>query len=208
RFTESSNGGIVCGLIGSNPDAAETSTWLQLLGHAANQCGHRALTIAAGWPEESPESNGKATGKPGETTRVGPPLVSRTSDLLACTTDISERLEGPNAQSIVHLLVQDWAWNVQAHSQWQAALDLWSQINGLVILVELPPAASHNAVLLAQRIPNLVWIAKGGKAKAAETQQHLEILHQAGCRLAGAVLSHESPSMFRNLLPRWRRPGR
>ncbi|MBI2949302.1 MAG: hypothetical protein HYY23_16800, partial [Verrucomicrobia bacterium] len=83
RFTESSNGGIVCGLIGSNPDAAETSTWLQLLGHAANQCGHRALTIAAGWPEESPESNGKATGKPGETTHVGPPLVSRTSDLLA-----------------------------------------------------------------------------------------------------------------------------
>ncbi|MBI4661132.1 MAG: hypothetical protein HY735_20065 [Verrucomicrobia bacterium] len=207
RFVESSNGGIVCGLASSNGDA-ECSAWLRLLGQAANQCGRRVLTIEAGRTASNGDLDANPLEKPAETNRTGSALVSQGTDLLACTTDISERLEGPNAQSNVHLLVPEWGWNVQAHEQWQAALDLWSQINNLVILVALPPASSHNAVLLAQRLPNLVWLARSGAAKATETQQHLEILHQAGCRLAGAVLSHEPRSFFRNFMPRWRHSRR
>jgi Mrp family chromosome partitioning ATPase len=82
-------------------------------------------------------------------------------------------------------------WNLERRKQWQSALMQWRSIESLVLLVELPPASVPEAVLLAENLPQLIWLVDSGKARARETRQQLETLRHARCRLVGAVLNHE-----------------
>ncbi|HMP84990.1 MAG TPA: hypothetical protein PKA41_20050, partial [Verrucomicrobiota bacterium] len=60
----------------------------------------------------------------------------------------------------------------------------------------LPPASSPESVLLAENLPQVVWLADSGKARVRETRRQLETLRHAKCRLAGAVLNHEPEPAF------------
>ncbi len=57
--------------------------------------------------------------------------------------------------------------------------------------LELPPASVPEAVLLAEGLPQLLWLVDSGKPRARATREQLETLRHAKCRLVGAVLNHE-----------------
>lgn len=124
-------------------------------------------------------------------------------NVLASPGEVAQKLMGPEPQPIVHIPLPGWVWNLERRKQWQAALRDWSQIENVVILVELPPANKPEAVLLAENLPNLVWLTASGESPAAETREQLETLRHARCKLAGAVLNRAEDSILQNKFQRW-----
>jgi len=104
---------------------------------------------------------------------------------------------------VVHIPLPGWVWDLDRRKQWQSALHHWSQIDDIVILVELPPANEAEAVLLAENLPNLVWLADSGKATATQTCEQLDTLRHARCQLAGVLLNHAPVSFLHRRFKRW-----
>ena len=104
---------------------------------------------------------------------------------------------------MVHIPLPGWVWSLERRKQWHSALDLWRKIDNLVILVELPPASVPESVLLAENIPNLVWLTQSGRTDAMETRTQLETLRQARGNLVGAVLNRAPSSLFERRFARW-----
>ena len=71
------------------------------------------------------------------------------------------------------------------------ALAHWRAIDNLVLLVELPPASVSESVLLAESLPQLIWLVDSGKASIRDTKEQLEMMRHAKCHIVGAVLNHE-----------------
>jgi protein involved in polysaccharide export with SLBB domain len=69
--------------------------------------------------------------------------------------------------------------------------------------VELPPASVAETVLLAENVPNLVWLVDSNRSDAAETHSDLETLRDARCNLVGAVLNRERAAPVRGRFGRW-----
>jgi protein involved in polysaccharide export with SLBB domain/capsular polysaccharide biosynthesis protein len=124
-------------------------------------------------------------------------------NILASPKEIAQKLMGSESEPIVRIPLPGWVWNLERRKQWQAALHDWSQIENVVILVELPPADEPEAVLLAENLPNIIWLAASGVAGAADTCEQLETLRHAHCKLAGAVLNNVPRSLFHRRFRRW-----
>ncbi|MBW8864151.1 MAG: polysaccharide biosynthesis/export family protein, partial [Verrucomicrobia bacterium] len=124
-------------------------------------------------------------------------------NVLASPDEVANKLMGPEPQPIVHIPLPGWVWNLERRKQWQAALRHWSQIENVVILVELPPASKPEAVLLAENLPNLIWLASNGASLAGETLEQLETLRHARCKLVGAVFNRAKDSILQNKFRRW-----
>jgi protein involved in polysaccharide export with SLBB domain/capsular polysaccharide biosynthesis protein len=199
RLTPSPSNGLVCGFT-STGRGEGCSTLVNLLAKAANQRGFRVLTIATrsqdgdDEPEER-KSNGYATPPHGS------PEFS--ANILSTPAEVTQKFTGPNSPPLVHIALPDWQWDLERRRQWQAALRDWSQIPSIAVLVELPPAHEPEAVMLAEHLPNLVWLAERGKAKAAETREQLETLRQANCRLVGVLLNQAPGTFFERRFARW-----
>jgi RNA polymerase-binding transcription factor DksA len=114
-------------------------------------------------------------------------------NVLASSSQVTERLIGPDPQALLHISLPRWSWTFKRRQQWQAALEHWSQIDNLVILVELPPVSVSESLLLAETVPNLFWLVDAGATTAAELREHLDQFRQARCNLVGVGLNHESP---------------
>ncbi|MEO6036506.1 MAG: polysaccharide biosynthesis/export family protein, partial [Verrucomicrobiota bacterium] len=200
KLSASQTQGMVCGFIAANHGEG-CSTWINMLIKTANQRGLRVLTVATTPSEEPPvHPHESATEKDAE--GVSTTMLSPTA--FAFPAQVSQQLSDPNAQSIVHIPLPGWVWNLERRTQWQTALDHWSQIENLVLLVELPPASEPESVLLAEKLPQLIWLADSGKPRVHETRTYLETLRHAGCNLVGAVLNHEPASFWhRNFVRRF-----
>ena len=209
-LSPSPNQGFVCGIT-SSENGEGRSTWIRLLAEAASQRGFRVLTIVA----EPPQHNGHST-----TTVAAEPPVNGTFDLettvstngnralvashlLSTPEEVTRQLMGPNPEPVVHIPLPGWVWNLERRKQWHAALRHWSQIDNIALLVELPPASMPETVLLAENLPNLLWLADGEKATAASTREQLETLRNARCHLAGAVMNRAPVTFLKNSVARW-----
>jgi len=126
-----------------------------------------------------------------------------TASVLASPAQVTEMLIGPDSPPRVHVPIPGWVWNLERRKQWQAALHHWRQIENVVIFVELPPASAPEAVLLAQNLPNLIWLADGTTANATQACKQLATLRHARCNLVGAVLNREPRTPLRKRFPRW-----
>ena len=207
QMSASPNHGLVCGLTSSAPGEGRTA-WIQLLAEAACERGFRVLTIAtrptspqwAAMEEAAPEPGAAAASPPAPATNS----VLHTSSLLATPTQVTQKLMGPEPQPHVHIPLPGWVWNLDRRKQWKAALQHWRQIDNVVILVELPPASVPEAVLLAESLPQVLWLADCGRADARQTRHQLETLRHARCTLAGAVLNHAGENPLQHCFPRWR----
>jgi protein involved in polysaccharide export with SLBB domain/capsular polysaccharide biosynthesis protein len=222
-LSPSPNQGFVCGITSSEHGEEHgegRSTWVRLLADAASHRGFRVLTIVAGEPAgedktpdvplpaaflenqktDSPESlPGKEELLPATKESESPALAS----ILNTPSEVTEKLMGPNPEPVVQIPLPGWVWNLERRKQWQAALHMWSEIDNIALLVELPPAEMPETVLLAENLPNLIWLADGRKATAAKTREQLETLRHARCHLAGAVLNRAGVSGFKNYFSRW-----
>ncbi len=197
RIGTSPNEGLVCGITASS-SAEERSVWMNLLAQAASQCGFRVLTITTKKSPDGTEAHAKLPSAEDshkaltETLESSETALLAPSNVLESPMEISQRLTGVDAQPMVHIPLPGWVWNLDRRKQWKAALDQWQQIDNVVILVELPPASSPEAVLLAENLPNLIWLTESGKATAAETRSQIETLNNACCNIVGAVLKDDT----------------
>jgi len=67
----------------------------------------------------------------------------------------------------------------------------------------LPPASVSESVLLAESLPNVVWLTDCRESAAMQTREHLETFRNARCNLAGAVLHRAPDSLIKNRFARW-----
>ncbi len=223
-LSPSPNQGFVCGITSSESGEGR-STWIRLLAEEASQRGFRVLTIIARPPDHNHRAISKHNGKAiaernsetiadsgtvmGGTTNLDA-LVTRngngalvTNHVLTTPDEVTQKLIGPNPEPVVEIPLPGWVWNLERRKQWQSALHNWSQIDNIALLVELPPASLPETVLLAQNLPNVIWLADGEKATAVKTREQLETLRNARCHLAGAVLNRASVSTLKNRFARW-----
>lgn len=218
---------LVCGIISANHGEGR-STWVSLLTSAASQRGLRVLTVdtrpAAPAPNvnESRKAEAKAETKTAPATESAAPMsdgsaihlpdheetgaqtgANGEASLISTPAKVAEHFDDPNSQSIVHIPLPGWVWSLERRKQWQDALESWKDIENIVIFVELPPASEPEAVLLAENLPQVIWLCGSGMADAVETNGHLETIQHARCNLVGAVLNHAPPPLFNNRLARW-----
>ena len=223
KLSASQNEGLVCGFISAHHGEGR-STWIRLLTKTANMRGLRVLTVAtrptqdeAVHPHEAagtdappmpaaPSTTEFVSSDPksdGQETNEGFMQTTLSPSVLASPGQVTQQLTEPNSLPMVHIPLPGWVWNLERRTQWQQAMEAWGKIDNLVLLAELPPASEPESVLLAEKLPQLIWLADSGKATAKETRMHLETLRHANCRLVGAVLNHEPVSFFRNQISRW-----
>ena len=211
------NHGMVCGITSAHAGDGRT-TWINLLARAAGACGFRVLTITAQKPpvvdtartlhENSPRaaaSGGSSDAPPAAAAAAAGDDTSLALNANALSTPgaIAERLAGVDAPPMVNIPLPGWVWNLERRKQWQSALDCWGTIENVVIFVELPPASVPEAVLLAENIPNLLWLVDSDKSDAAEVHTGLETLRHARCNLVGSVLNRERAVPIRGRFSRW-----
>src|SRR5207249_2439659 len=142
----------------------------------------------------SPASRGAS-----ESQRQGAALAH---NILSHPEQVAEQLISPDAPPVVHIPLPGWVWNYERRKEWHTALEHWYKIENVVILVELPPASVPEAVLLAEHVPQLIWLS-GGEADPAQTRRELATLRHARCNLVGAVLNRETVPVVRNSLLQW-----
>ncbi|MCC5789300.1 MAG: polysaccharide biosynthesis/export family protein [Opitutales bacterium] len=198
------NSGLICGFTSSRPKEGRT-LWVNALADAANNCGFRVLTITTEdlakknrW-KSAKNANGKK--KNGSTPTSEETALA--SNWMYSPAEITRRVAAPGHPPVVHIPLPGWVWNLNRRKEWFAALEEWRRIENLVILIELPPASSPEAVLLAQNLPNLVWLVDSRKARAPETQEQLQTLRNARCNLVGAVVNRAPGSFQSNRFARW-----
>ncbi|HWW03068.1 MAG TPA: hypothetical protein VNZ64_25430 [Candidatus Acidoferrum sp.] len=203
RLSSSPNHGLICGVTSSGHKEGR-STWVHSLAEAASQLGFRVLTIATRpSPHDTEAPEVEVAAPPAEVTSPPAAYVALTPNILAKPAEVTQQLTGPNPQPIVHIPLPGWVWNLERRKQWQAALQHWAQIDNIVIMVELPPASLPEAVLLAQNLPNVIWLTDCGKANATQTRQRLKTLRSARCHLAGVVLNHAPAFALKQHFSRW-----
>lgn len=203
KLSVSPNHGLVCGFTSSGPGEGR-STWIELLSQSARRCGFTVLTLssseAAGrkFDEVPPNKETGETPSPMSDSNISTALVTTNPVQLMETLTASKLSPSANLA-----LPSGWVWDLDRRKQWQRALNSWKAIENVVILVELPPVSDPETVLLAENMPNLIWLAESHKAEAAETLEQLETLRNARCRLVGAVLNREPASPFKRRFSRW-----
>jgi protein involved in polysaccharide export with SLBB domain/capsular polysaccharide biosynthesis protein len=201
RLNESSDETLVCGIISSRHGEGR-STWVNLLVSAASQRGMRVLTVATRPSKMTDEEVSEFRPKQRALLPVGP-ATTLTKNVLAFPTQVTEQFNDPQAQPIVHIPLPGWVWNLERRQQWRTALESWQEIRNLVLLIELPPACQPESVLLAEHLPQVLWLASSGMPDAEETRGQLETLRHARCNVVGAVLNREPSSFARRHLTQW-----
>ncbi len=204
RLSTSSNHGIVCGITSAHSGDGR-STWINLLARAAGNCGFRVLTITA---QPSPEIAAELARRDRRKTPTAAPFpapnsVALTASVLSTPGEIVAQLSGAHSLPRVDIPLPGWVWNLDRRKQWHTALEAWRAIDHVVIFVELPPASVAETVLLAENVPNVLWLVDSNRSDATETHAELETLRDARCNLVGAVLNRERAAPLRGRFSRW-----
>ena len=176
---QSGNSGTVCGIISCAHGEGRT-TWVELLVDAARQ---RGLSVTKLQFQHEAESSAESTPAPVEE----PAPASST----ALTAAAAGKLAQVRSMPVVHVQLPGLVWDLERRIQFQQELEKWQSVPHAVVLVDLPPASLPEAILLAENLPQVLWLVDSGKSHARETRLHLETLRHARCKLVGAVLNHE-----------------
>lgn len=201
-LSKSANRGTVCGIISCSHGEGRT-TWVELLVDAARQRGFEVTRLDFGKadkqmhnargtenpPDDSmpPESQAAAESPVGS---EAPGDAAAESSLVTASPERLKMMQA-KAASVIHVQLPGLVWNLERRIQFQEELEKWQGVSSAVILVDLPPASVPEAILLAENLPQVLWLVDSGKSKAADTRLHLETLRHARCKLVGAVLNHE-----------------
>jgi capsular polysaccharide biosynthesis protein len=91
---------------------------------------------------------------------------------------------------------ENWRWDVDRRRRWMGALMAWSGREA-VVLVELPPSAEPEALLMAELVPQLLWVVGSGIADGSDTEHHFEGLRHSGVRMVGVLLNRDTRRLGR-----------
>jgi capsular polysaccharide biosynthesis protein len=198
-LSPSANRGTVCGFI-SCARGEGRSTWVELLVAAAKERGFAVTKLDFGrLPADPPLPQSTApetSGEPGSPSpQAGDSTATNPSALVL--TDKNQKLAQAGAASVIHVELPGLVWNLERRIQFQTELEECLAASHAVILVDLPPASVPEAILLAENLPQLIWLVDSGRSHARETRLHLETLRHARCKLVGAVVNHEPEPLIK-----------
>jgi protein involved in polysaccharide export with SLBB domain/capsular polysaccharide biosynthesis protein len=199
KLRTSTNQGMVCGVTSAHRGDGR-STWISLLSRAASSCGFRVLTITSR-PSEKPSAEIASGGE--RPSPAGTQQATPSASDLSKPGQAVDQLTSEECPPAVSIFLPGWIWNLERRKQWRLALEAWRAVDHVVIFVELPPASEAETVLLAENIPNLVWLVDCNKSDAEETLVELGTLRHASCNLVGAVLNREQAAPMRGNFSRW-----
>lgn len=154
----------ICGLL-HDRDAATATRMAQLLARAAVRRGLACVTLSTEGALDI------------ESAMREPTLVLehlRASPCTVCTLRV-----GP-----------EWVWSAPQRQQWQAAMALWRSSPEVVVLMTLPSVEEPEALLLAEKLPNLLWAGRSGGTQVRRVGETLRMYRDSGCRLIASVLDH------------------
>lgn len=162
------DGSILCGLL-SQAGETSASEMSRLLGEAAAWRGSSVLIIT-------------------KQTYPNKPTMLLSEALSSSLMQADQWLS--LGSGIVFLTIdEDWEWNTEHRLKLDSALNLWSRHRGGVIFVELPPASRPETLLMAERLPQILWVGASGSSLGAAITEQLAIYRHAGCKLLGAMLN-------------------
>jgi protein involved in polysaccharide export with SLBB domain len=167
-------GCFVCGII-SSVNGEGRSTWIELLADAGLRNGNRVLIISR------------------------PDSVSGVASELPPNTVFTQEMPGASSHTgniARYALVADVA-NVSLQKHWERAFAAWQQEENAIVLVELPPATTADALLLCSAVPNVLWLGAANVAEAETTRTCVNSLRNTGCRFIGAALNMSSATSLR-----------
>ncbi|MDB6125672.1 MAG: Polysaccharide export protein [Pedosphaera sp.] len=214
-LSQSSNRGTVCGLI-SCAEGEGRTTWVEMLVDAARERGFEVTKLEFGkaFEEMKSRQNSESAKAEAETKSADKKEASNSSpeskpapnsaanaensslvDL--STQNTNQSLTQAKAASVIHVQLPGLVWNLARRIQFQEELVKWRAVSQAVILIDLPPASMPEAILLAENLPQVLWLVDSGKSHARETRMHLETLRHARCKLVGAVLNHEPEPLIK-----------
>jgi uncharacterized protein involved in exopolysaccharide biosynthesis len=185
QLSASANHGMICGFVSSTPGEG-CSTWIELLARAARRRGLQAVTVGT-----RQEPNGAANGSHQESVGTQAELFTAT----ATSQALAIQVESP-AELAAQIPLPGSVWNLEDRKEWRDALAQCRTMDNLVLLIELPPASMPESVLLAESLPQVIWLADSRKARARVTREQVTTMRHARCRLVGAVLNHEPNPVF------------
>lgn len=165
----SAQGSILCGLISDVPQRA-TQHFTALFAEAAGWRGSAIIVI-------SPQPLQDQAHLP-LTEALQPQLQEEADHWLSSERGIICLTYDP----------QQWQWTLSQRQQLEAALQKWSRHRGAVIFVELPPATQPESLLMAERMPQLIWVGRGSQSRVGSISEHMRLFRQAGCRFIGSFL--------------------
>ncbi len=178
-LAQSPNQGTVCGFISAGHCEGRT-TWVDLLAGAARERGFEVVRIDfSKGRETAPAANADS---------------APTSALIPIAKDRS--LVRSGAGSVVNIQLPGMLWDLDRRVQFRRELDQCRASSRAVVLVDLPPASVPDSILLAENLPQVIWLADSGRSQSRETRLHLDTLRHARCKLVGAVLNHEPESLI------------
>jgi uncharacterized protein involved in exopolysaccharide biosynthesis len=206
-LSQSSNRGTVCGFLSCAHGEGRT-TWVEMLVDAARERGFEVTKLDFGTAFEEMKADqaqggteSKPTTPPAQNTSVGSASTSSSpgaaSSAVATTQGSSQKLTQAKAASVIHVQLPGLVWDLERRIQFQEELVKWRSVSQAVVLVDLPPASMPEAILLAENLPQVIWLVDSGKPHARETRMHLETLRHARCKLVGTVLNHEPEPLIK-----------
>jgi protein involved in polysaccharide export with SLBB domain/uncharacterized protein involved in exopolysaccharide biosynthesis len=177
---------LVCGFTSSTHGEGR-STWIRLLAEGARKQGYSVLTVATDSLSEETELDGDPA----------QPLEITSVTALENDTDANNALMTPSLKSVVRVPVPAWAWNVQRREQWRTILQKWNATENLIVFVELPPASRAESVLLAEKVPQVIWLCGQDMANMDETRAQLDTLRLSRSNVVCGVLNHAKTPAWR-----------
>ena len=85
---------------------------------------------------------------------------------------------------------EDWIWSAEQRNQLINALGIWGRNEQAIIFIELPPASQPETLLMAEQLPQLLWVGASGQRPGIALSETLATYRHAGCKLLGGLLNH------------------
>lgn len=167
RLTSGASGNRAIGFVSSS-NGEGRSTWIELLARAAAQ-RHPAVLVV--------------TNRPPANSQVLP---------------LERALESPglalpeSGRTLWLSFPAGWIWTAKYRQQWFLLQTNWNLKPQTTIFVEICQADDPDNLMLAESLPQLIWLADGGKARGRSSRDLLVTLQNAGCRFGGSVLNREA----------------
>ncbi len=160
---------LVCGLLAER-ETEHCAVLSRLLADAAAWRGAAVLVITARPPEDRP-------------------FIPLADALTSSLSEADRWLAGGNGVVFLHADA-NWSWNAEQRGQLDHALGIWSRHEQAIVFVELPPATQPETLLMAEQLPQLLWVGASGQKPGVALSETLATYRHAGCKLFGAMMNH------------------